>query len=176
MICTWLEDVENKLDDTEQYSRRTSVRISGIPEEATKDVADKVTKVFEAMKVKPVINRVHRVGPRIPQTNKPRPIICQFTTYPDKKAVMQGKKDIGGSYPKVFINEDLTRHRATQLKRQGVFTDVWTADGRICVKDQKSKVHYITRLLELDKFDSHFTQIDRSHPQPSSAPLPTVSP
>ena len=153
-----LEDAEDKLDDTEQYSRRTSVRIVGIPEDTTEDVADKVSKVFESMKLKPVINRVHRVGPRIPQSNKPRPIICQFTTYPDKRAVMQGKRDIGGSFPKVFINEDLTRHRAKifftarQLKRQGVFTDVWTADGRICVKDQRNKVHYITRLQDVNKF------------------------
>lgn len=179
-----LEDVENKLDDTEQYSRRTSVRISGIPEEATEDVADKVTKVFEVMKVKPVINRVHRVGPRIPHSKEPRPIICQFTTYPDKRAVMQGKKDIGRTYPKVFINEDLTRHRARiffiarQRKRQGVFTDVWSADGRICAKDQRGKVHYITRLHELDKFDSHLTQIYSHQPQSSSAPpqTPTARP
>jgi len=170
-----LEDAENKLDDTEQYSRRTSVRIAGIPEEPTENVQDKVTKVFEAMKLQPVINRVHRVGPKDSKAKGPRPIICQFTTYPDKRAVMQAKKSIGGPFPKVFINEDLTRHRARiffiarQQKKQGLLSEVWTADGRICVKDKKGKIHYITRLKELDSFDA-----DRaSHlPEQSSASLP----
>ena len=156
-----LEEAENKLDDTEQYSRRTSVRIAGIPEESSENITDKASKVFEAMKLKPVINRVHRVGPKEARAKGPRPIICQFTTYPDKRAVMQAKKSIGGPFPGVFVNEDLTRRRskvfftARQLKRQGLVTEVWTADGRICIKDKKNRVHYVTRLKELDSLNTN---------------------
>lgn len=150
-----LENAENKLDDTEQYSRRTSVRIAGIPEDAAEDVEAKVNEVFHAMNVKPIINRVHRVGPKNTNMKGPRMIICQFTTFPDKKAVLSAKKTIQQSHPRVYINEDLTRQRARiffiarQKKKEGAFSDVWTADGRICVKDTKNKIHYFTRLHEL---------------------------
>ena len=180
-----LQEVEHKLDDTEQYSRRTSIRIAGVPEDATEDdVVDKVTRIFDAMKVKPTINRVHRVGPRNnTRARGPRPILCQFTTYPDKRVVMQSKKDIKNSYPDVYINEDLTRKRARiyfiarKLKKQGIFTEVWTADGRICVKDQKGKIQYLTRLHELDRFDAHNSRfLEQQASSASALPQDSGSP
>lgn len=55
--------LEGKQDEAEQYSRRTSVRISGIPETSGEDVTKTVNEVFAVLGVSPVVNRVHRVGP-----------------------------------------------------------------------------------------------------------------
>ena len=59
--------LELKQDEAEQYSRRSSVRISGIPEVANEDVIQKVREIFSVMNVSPNINRVHRVGPSNPK-------------------------------------------------------------------------------------------------------------
>lgn len=154
------DELEGKADDQEQYSRRTSVRITGLPENKDENVTDLVNELFTSMDINPVINRVHRVGPKDQKTNRSRQVLCQFTTYPDKYQVMARKKAIRGSHPNVFISEDLTRTRsriaylAREKKRQKSVSDVWTADGRVCVKDNSGLVHYITRMAQLEKLRS----------------------
>ena len=145
-----VEEMEGRIDDQEQYSRRTSVRISGVPEEDEESVNNKVMSIFQSSNFEPNINRIHRVGPKQPH-HGPRPIICQFVTYSDKRKCMGTKSSINQTNPHVFINEDLTRTRAAlsftarQKKREGRIADTWTADGRIVVKDLKGTIHYITR-------------------------------
>ena len=149
-----VEELEEKIDDQEQYSRRTSVRIAGIPEDDGEDPHNKVMSLFSQFDYKPQINRIHRVGSKN-QQGGPRQIICQFTTYPDKYKTMVLKKQIRSTNPNVYINEDLTRSRsalsfaARKLKREGKILDTWTADGRIVIKDKDSKIHYITRRSKL---------------------------
>ncbi|ELU05252.1 hypothetical protein CAPTEDRAFT_206882 [Capitella teleta] len=136
---------EEEADDQEQYSRRTSIRITGLPENNDENVSDLVNDLFKTVNINPVINRVHRVGPKDQNKNRSRQVLCQFTTYPDKYQVMIRKKAIRGSHPSVFICEDLTRTRsriaylAREKKRQKKVADVWTADGRGCVKDNAGK-------------------------------------
>ena len=152
-------ELEGKSDDQEQYSRRTSIRISGIPEKKDENILSVVNNLFEEMDVHPIINRVHRVGTRSDDATKHRQVICQFITHPDKVLVMKNKKKIKGTRSNVFINEDLTRlrakifYQAREKKREKLIEDCWTADGRICVKDLKNKIHYITKLSELGKFN-----------------------
>ena len=158
-----VEELEGRIDDQEQYSRRTSVRLSGIPEDEKEDVQHKVMSIFlsstsetefdsESQSVSefvPQINRVHRVGPKNEQG--PRPIICQFLTYSDKRKCMSSKKALRKRFPNLSINEDLTRARAAlsftarQKKREGLIDKTWSADGKIVVKDLHGKIHYITR-------------------------------
>ena len=57
--------LESKLDDQEQYSRRTSVRISGIPEQRDEDVKEKLVEMFRSAGINPTIQRCHRVGPKV---------------------------------------------------------------------------------------------------------------
>lgn len=149
-LTSRIDELEGRTDDQEQYSRRTSVRISGVPEEESEDVQNKVMSIFHSSNFVPDINRVHRVGPKQPNLG-PRPIICQFVTYSDKSKCMKTKSSIKQAHPKVFINEDLTRVRAAlsftarQKKKAGRIADTWTADGRIVIKDLNGKIHYVTR-------------------------------
>ena len=152
-----LNEADGVADDQEQYSRRTSVRISGITETQDENVAEKVQEVFREMHISPpAINRVHRVGPKT--SDHSRQIICQFTTWPDKHRVMTNKQSIRRSNPNVYISEDLTRTRAKMAylarmkKREGKITDTWTADGKIVIKDNSGKIHYVTRTHQIEKF------------------------
>jgi hypothetical protein len=89
-----VNELSHKYDDVEQYSRRTSVRITRVPEVADEDVEQKTAEVFECLEITPTINRVHRVGaPRKP-SEPPRPILCQFLQYKDKINVLKTRKEL----------------------------------------------------------------------------------
>lgn len=169
-----IEELEGKADDQEQYSRRTSVRIYGVPETQGEDILSVTNQLFESIDVSPTINRVHRVGaPRKSSSgstegdtgsaagmtrpsNSPRPILCQFVAYPDKVKVIKKRSLLSSSsHRNVFINEDLTRKRAKilfnarQMKRQGLISDCWSFDGRIAIKDKKGTIVPIRSLDDL---------------------------
>lgn len=96
-----LYEVEMKADANEQYSRRNSIRITGIPElEEGEDTDTLVTELFNtAMKIAPPlsiseIDRSHRVGKKQRPTKenpspKPRPLLVKFISYRSKASVMK---------------------------------------------------------------------------------------
>ncbi|XP_070209670.1 uncharacterized protein [Littorina saxatilis] len=128
--------------------------------------------------------------PPSPTDPNPRPIIVKLTSYRFKAAIMKARKKLRevnvtkvvpsahwpvltgaanrhspGSRgtalaPKVFINEDLTRTRASvaakarQLKRDKKITDTWTRDGVIFVKSLGDAFHRVTTLRELEVLDT----------------------
>lgn len=167
-----LNTLKAKADDNEQYSRRTSVRIVGIPECEDGDRPEvEVTKILSSVNLNPVIQRCHRVGPKRATTasppgssgarnrprSGPRAIICQFTGQRDKLEVMRTRRDIQNAFPNVAVFEDLTRARASlafearQLKKANRIEKTWTADGKIVVKDLKGTIHLIRSHDELSK-------------------------
>lgn len=165
-----ISDLENtvselalKCDDQEQYSRRTSVRISGVRELPNEDVIQLTNSVLDDLQLpaRPVINRVHRVGPTRKPTDPPRPILCQFLSYPDKSTVMKNRSNLKDARPGVYINEDLTRKRskllydARQLEKNEKIIDAWSSDGRLAVKakiDGVTKIFPLTSPNDLAKF------------------------
>ena len=154
-----VEELEARSDDQEQYSRRTSVRISGVKEEQGEDVEAVTRAIFAQLDVQPSINRVHRVGRKEQGSTKPRSILCQFASHPDKGMVMRKRKDLKAVRPNTYLNEDLTRARAKLLysarllKRSRKIQDTWSADGRIGIKDLNNRIYYVTRQNELTKFN-----------------------
>lgn len=155
-----VEQLTLKQDDVEQYSRRTSVRISGIPETQTEDVAAISMDIFKVLDVSPpVINRVHRIGPKrtVPDA-PPRPILCQFLSYGDKAEVMKRKKLLKERQRGVYISEDLTRRRASilyqarTLVRQKKIRASWSSDGVILILDNRNTIRRIVSAEDLTKY------------------------
>lgn len=132
--------LQDRVDELEQYSRRNSVRISGIPEEEHENTDEIVQKVAESLGVEmslEAIDRSHRAGRK---GDYVRPILCKFVSYRAKRALMTVKKQLfskdptqifpslswptrrsqgGGDAtvqpdtgPRIFINDDLTKTRA----------------------------------------------------------------
>ena len=126
-----------KVDDLEQYTRRNSVRIMGIPETSNEDI-DKIT-IAIAKKIGAEIDidqidRSHRVG--LKKDGGARPIIVKFTSYRAKAELTSNRRKLATvsadklfpslNWPlrpagwnkdrrfvhRVFINEDLTKARA----------------------------------------------------------------
>ena len=117
----------------EQYDRRLNIRITGEEEQEHEAVEDFVEQVWAATETpikKEDISAWYRMDER---GNRQRTIICRFVSRDTQSKVMKNKKKLRGkegySNP-VFINEDLTRLRAslfdlTRKKGNHDFTSQW---------------------------------------------------
>lgn len=101
-----LVTLRNDVDELEQYSRRNSLRITGIPETPHEDLVAVTLNLFKwRMKVTPAvgtqdIDRVHRVGK--PEPGKTRAILLKFSTYRVRQRVFgaRGMLRPGGRDPR----------------------------------------------------------------------------
>ena len=93
-----------KLDDYEQYSRRNTLRISGIPDEEEEDVMDKMMYLINTrLELSPPItpeqiDHTHRVGKF--NAEKVRPISVKFSTYRIRDQVFRNRKKLKTQNPR----------------------------------------------------------------------------
>ena len=156
--------VDAQLDHMEQYSRRSSVRVTGIKEQDGEDLDRIVNNLMDDMDVQDMditnFNRMHRVGPRNSLTNKnhARQIIIQFKDYKSKTTFIKARKSLRGKHPNVYIAEDLTKPRskllylARTLKKARKIQDCWSYDGRIMIKDLQGKIGSVNSEDDLNRF------------------------
>ena len=140
-----------ELDRQEQYSRKDSVRIYGIPDpederENTNDIVVKLAKDIGVNITTADLSVSHRLGRR-GRGGKPRTIIAKFVRRQCKTDVMRNKKRLRDcqNYKNVYINDDLTTLRnklVMELKKDDNIKQVWTIEGRIfCIQmDQGREV------------------------------------
>lgn len=154
--------LEEQSDELEQYSRRNSLRVSGIPEDNDKDC---YTHVLETLNhhlpslPEPIalseIDRLHRCGkPRA--DGRPRNVLIKFTSYQNRQKIMMKRSALKGT--NIFLNEDLTQKRNNLLysarvqKRNGHLRECWSSDGRILVKDLQGNTHLLKKTDDLKQF------------------------
>lgn len=161
VLDTKVCELEKKCDDLEQYSRRNSLRIQGLPEIQYEDVGEKILDLAnDVLKVSPPltpqdIDRVHRIGkPGTP--GRPRPVILKMATYTLRNKIYRQRTKLRNcDEGVVFINEDLTATRssllwrARQLKRNKVIDECWSHDGQVLIKNRYGKVVQINSPQEL---------------------------
>lgn len=143
--------LESKQDDLEQYTRRNSVRISGISETPNEDI---YTRTIETLNTAMVLNppldvshidRLHRVG-RSKSDGTPRQVLVKFTSYQHRQRIMKKRSVLKNAGSPLFINEDLTKKRANLLwccrraKHNLQLKDCWTSDGRVLIKDLSDNI------------------------------------
>ncbi|CAG2223095.1 unnamed protein product [Mytilus edulis] len=193
-----INTLELRLDDMEQYSRRTCLKISGIPEPETatfdEDTDSKVLSVINKMIIKHHdrklslrdIGRTHRIGER--KKGRTRDIIIRFISYRDRALVYSNKKNLkmvndeqDNVKKRIYVNEALTLKRATlfrkarQLKHDKLINSCWTHDGKILVrnltKDETFQIKTekdLTRFLKL-KITSDVPETDNQARTPRPA-------
>ena len=87
-------------DDLEQYSRRNSLRISGVTQSQDEDVEKEILTMFNTkMQVTPPIttadiDRAHRTG-TVTEKSGPRAIIVKFATYRARQRVYASRSMLG---------------------------------------------------------------------------------
>ena len=138
-------------DRLEQYTRRESIRISGIPDEVGNNDDQLVKAVIDIAQAIEVpldpneISVVHRVG-------KPhggsKQVLCRFVSRNSREKMMRSRKKLkdkpmfGGA--KVYLNDDLTMLRAklfAYVKSLDIVKRANTSNGRIhCTTDTDAHV------------------------------------
>ncbi|XP_063959079.1 uncharacterized protein LOC129254761 isoform X2 [Lytechinus pictus] len=160
-----VNELSNRLDHIEQYSRRNNIRILGVkvtPEEDTDAVVVDVAKRIGVQMNAVDIDRSHRLPSRqtsrdeLHSSSKSPAIIVKFTSFKSKQQMMKHRRRLKGSG--VVVVEDLTKKNAdllTQTSRHPKVTSSWTSDGRVfaIVKNEGGKLdrQLIRRQSDLNK-------------------------
>ena len=163
-----ISKVESDNDSLEQYTRRNSVRISGIPEELSENTDGIVLKLAEKLDVPMTsadIDRSHRVGKpdnrgRTAATTKMRhrDIIVKFATYNARHRLYSMRKELRNTdMNKVFINEDLTTSKllfdARSLVRSNKLKSAYSSDGKIFIRDHNDHRSVVRCDIDLLPFE-----------------------
>ena len=144
------EQLWSAFDDLEQYTRKNSLEIHGIPQNAYSDTDMAVIKVAEALNI--------TVEPEdIEISHKLRrgtAILAKFCSHKVKSKIYKERvklkhvkiSDLFPSYAstgqqhRIFVNENLTAYRrrmvgkANKRRQEGTLTSVWTLDGKMYIK------------------------------------------
>jgi hypothetical protein len=163
------DNMQQQLEESAQYSRRNGVRIFGCPEKTSEDTDKIVVSIAEKMGANislSEISRSHRIGPPPSMNNsRPRPIIAKFIGYRHKKEFITKRsqlKDLPSSEPRIFVNDDMTKLRASlaararDIKKSGKIEDTWCRDGIIFIKKSShsgNKIIKITTASQMNGFE-----------------------
>ena len=147
-----------KIEDLEQYGRRTSLRFHNVPmSDADLPRTDKIVTDIINNKIgitsisEDDINRSHIIGDI---TNGKGQIICRFRNWKIKNMVYQNKKALKGNQDGIFVTEDLTRFRQkiisklNKLKKTKHIDSFWTSDGRIFLKEHPDDEKFYVKELD----------------------------
>jgi len=155
-----LDDLRVSFDELEQYTRKNSLELHGIPEDIDLPMAEIVCKVAEAIGVELECDDVE-IAHRLNRKKGIKPIIAKFVSHKDKSRLYKARVQLKDStvpsvFPnyagpittdppmRIFINENLTQYRkemmslALQKKNDQKITNAWSLDGKIFVKTSPS--------------------------------------
>ena len=160
------QNIEDRLDDLEQYSRKLCLKFSGIPEKTDQDTDTLILNTVINFLLPPEHNKLdkfaicnsHRLGP--PRHNgqtRPRDIKVRFIRYRGRASVYNNKKNLKGfNYNEnngniIFVIEVLTRRRsalfsrARQGVRSGGAKGSWSYDGEAITMANQSTESTVKR-------------------------------
>lgn len=132
-----LNELKLAIDEQEQYSRRSCLRINGVSGDEgdfNEDVETKLLNLAQTHNINITPNDIdvaHRLGKHRLATN--RSVIVKFTNMKARQRVLTARKQLGN----VYVNEDLTRFRqslhyhARQLVRSKKIIRTWIAGGKV---------------------------------------------
>ena len=146
-----ISKLENELERQERYSRRSNVLIYGMREESAETynacmgrVLDILQRYFSHKQWLEVdIERTHRLGPKSPDNQRPRPVIIRFQRWSDAMSVMrdrEGKTRLTAEEA-MRVAADLTgqqRDTIREFKAQG--KHAYYTNGKLIVQDSQHHV------------------------------------
>lgn len=119
-----------RMENLENYSRRENVIIDGIRELHCENPLDAANFVFQTLQMPtPQIQRCHRLGKKV--EGKSRPLIIRLASYPDKVQMFKNAKYLRGT--NLILRDDLCKET---LQKQAQLRPVLAIAKR---HDQKAK-------------------------------------
>ena len=146
------------MDDLEQYIRKNSLEIYGVPENIYTTTEEVVLKLGEALNV-PIQPDDIEISHKLKARNNP--IIVKFLTHKVKSNLYKKRVELKnvkvsdlfpttsyataiGRDNRLFLNENLTAYRrrivtkANNMRKDDLLSSVWTMDGKVFVKTSPS--------------------------------------
>ena len=155
-------DLDWRLDEQEQYSRRISLRFHNIPCIDPKNVRKMNTDEIilnicnDKLGIPITINEIGRTHPIGKVRNNKVQVIARFITYRVRNAVFSSKRKLKDNENNIFITENLTSRRLqimndlNSLRNKGQIRSCWSSDGRIfAVGNHRDTVKLITCGLDI---------------------------
>ncbi|CAG2192714.1 unnamed protein product [Mytilus edulis] len=140
---------KSRIEEQEQYSRRTSLRFHNVPV-PTDDNGAVITPIDTDDLVLRICNKKLKVKLNIIDIGRSHPIgemkdgkisiIVRFLSYRQRNMVFRNKKQLKNNPDKIFIAENLTKHRYDLINRLNTLRtkdkihSFWTHDGTILIK------------------------------------------
>nr|CAH7727993.1 unnamed protein product [Callosobruchus chinensis] len=137
------DEIHQKLDDFDQFTKKSKLRIYGIPECPNDKLLQNVQEVFKNrlnLADQVDITYCHRVGNRS-QNNRNRAVLVSFGNIAHRNLVYNCKRRLKGT--KMVIVEELTkdRHEIYLFAKEKLgSTMVWTTGGQIFTKIKGKKI------------------------------------
>ena len=150
--------LSEELDDLEQYTRKNSLEIHGVPANAYTSTEEVFLKLGEVLHV-PIKAEDIKISHKLKAHNSP--IITKFVSHKVKSNLYKERvklknlkvsdlfpttsyaSSIGGENS-LFLNENLTAYRrsivkrANDMRKEGLLLSVWTMDRKVFVKTSPS--------------------------------------
>ena len=151
-LSSEVKTLKRKVNELENYSRRSCLLFHGIPETAKKVTDELALEVIinelglEGIDIKDIA-RTHRIGlvdnSRMTRKKKPkvRPIIVKFVSDRDRLSVYRQKKLLKGK--STYITESLSKDTLALYKKAGDklgIENMWTSDNYIFAMVNKTRV------------------------------------
>ncbi|CAF1531172.1 unnamed protein product [Didymodactylos carnosus] len=156
-LYEYVDQLEMRYNELEQYNKRKNLIIHGIPEtlnEHTDKIAMDIAKWIGHSLDEKSIYASHR----LPTSNKniPRPIVVGFLRYSDRQAIIKNRQKLRTHqrYKNVFINEHLSsfNNQLFQYARQNLNKrGIQTRNGNIFYIDSNNEKHRIQSFSDIDK-------------------------
>jgi len=140
-------ELRYRIEELEQYYRKSNIIIRGVPEEAGENARKTVEKIASKLDVQLEGNDIGKAH-RLKSRTQPRPIIARLNDWEKKEELTKNAKkrrpkgkDVGlNSSVPIIIANDLTREtgqllrEAKGMRDRGYFKFVWEREGKILIK------------------------------------------
>ena len=141
-------DFESRMDDIEQYSRRSCLVVTGVPEKVEESTDDIILNIaMQKLGIMLELHEIaesHRLGRKKESEDgqqRHRPIIAKFVNDRSRQKLFHQKKKLKGTGISIF--ENLTQRRAQlmkDVKKIAGVRNVWSNDGDIFTFDHFGKI------------------------------------
>jgi hypothetical protein len=164
-----VRQLEERIDDSDQYSRLNTVEIHGVPQEENENVMEVVKKLGVALDMpitEEMVDACHRLRRKQGDGRAPG-IVVKFVRRLDRQKLIEKRKvkrtlntgHIGYSdSTPIYINESLTYIRrkllatAREMRKEKGYRFIWIKEGKIFVrKEENSPVIVLTRNEDIAK-------------------------
>jgi len=163
-----ITDLERRMNQVDQYSRRECLNVSGVPSNVTNNnLETTVLKILEKIGSPVAPENVEAIH-RLKSFNNSHRVILKLSRRKDVFKVFTCKKNLKGidlsdlnieAGTKIYINESLSgayKHmwnECKSLRQRGLLHSFWVYNGKINVKEKESSdIINISHINDLKKF------------------------